>query len=350
MFETPHDLAAALQHLPLPDLDAMTVARARQAELTKPAGSLGRLEDVAAFLAAWSLTGGRPCVDHVQLHVFAGNHGVTAQGVSPFPADVTQQMVANFTAGGAAINQLTDAFGIDLHITPLHLERPTADVTSGPAMDEAETLEALNSGAAALDGVRPDVLALGEMGIGNTSVAALLCGLAIGGTAADWVGPGTGLDAEGVARKTTIIGTALAHHRRALASAGGGEANKPNAFELLRRAGGRETAAIAGAIVAARKARVPVLIDGYVVTAALAALWAEAPDITQHCVAAHRSAEPAHGRSLKVLGLDPLLDLDMRLGEGTGAALAVPVLRAAAATHNGMATFAEASVSGRSQI
>lgn len=342
MFQTADAFSKALHDLPEGDVAAAVAAAARQRTLTKPPGALGRLETLAEFLASWSPTG-TPRADHVRLEVFAGNHGVVAQGVSPYPSAVTAQMVANFSAGGAAVNQLTDIFGIELSVTPIHLDRPTGDVTTGVAMTQAETLEAINAGAASLDASRPDVMALGEMGIGNTTIAALLSALAVGGTGRQWAGPGTGLDTEGVNQKAAAIDHALALHSPALRHVPGEHV----AFDMLRRAGGRETAAIAGAILAARQARIPVLIDGYVVTAALAALWVQTPTITAHCIAAHRSSEPAHGMLLNVLDLHPLLELEMRLGEGSGAALAVPILRAAVATHNEMATFEEAAVSGR---
>jgi nicotinate-nucleotide--dimethylbenzimidazole phosphoribosyltransferase len=197
-------------------------------------------------------------------------------------------------------------------------------------------LEALNAGARAAD-KGGDLIALGEMGIGNTTIAAALAAAALGGTGADWAGPGTGLSAEGVAHKAAVIDEALALHRGAAGSAA----------DILCRLGGRETAAIAGAILAARHKLIPVVLDGYVVTASLAPLFRDNPAIADHCIAGHLSAEPAHRRLLDRLGLRPLLDLRMRLGEGTGATLAVAILRAAVSAHNGMATFAEARVANR---
>jgi nicotinate-nucleotide--dimethylbenzimidazole phosphoribosyltransferase len=254
--------------------------------------------------------------------------------VSAYPAAVTAQMVANFAAGGAAINQLCRVASAALTVVPLDLDRPTADFCIGPAMSEAECIEALDRGSAAL-APDLDLVAVGEMGIGNTTSAAALCAALYGGEAASWAGPGTGLDAEGVARKAAVIDLALDHHRAALA----------DPLEVLRRLGGRELAAMVGAILTARERRIPVLLDGMVAGAAAAVLQALAPDALDHCQAAHRSAEPAHGRLLEKLALRPLLDLDMRLGEASAAALAILLCRAALACHTGMATFADAGVS-----
>jgi nicotinate-nucleotide--dimethylbenzimidazole phosphoribosyltransferase len=256
--------------------------------------------------------------------------------VSAYPAAVTAQMVANFAAGGAAINQLCRVASAALTVVPLDLDRSTADFCVRPAMTEAECVEALARGSAAL-APDLDLVAVGEMGIGNTTSAAALCAALYGGEGASWAGPGTGLDAEGVARKAAVIDLALEHHQAALA----------DPLEVLRRLGGREIAAMVGAILTARERRIPVLLDGVVAGAAAAVLHALAPDALDHCQAAHRSAEPAHGRLLDKLGLRPLLDLDMRLGEASGAALAILLCRAALACHTGMATFADAGVSER---
>jgi nicotinate-nucleotide--dimethylbenzimidazole phosphoribosyltransferase len=323
---------AALTTLPELDAVAITAAGARQAELTKPAGSLGRMEELAVFMAAWQRTP-RPRIDRGRAAIFAGNHGMTVHGVSAFPASVTAQMVANFEAGGAAINALSRAAGLELVVTPLDLDRPTADFTIGAAMTEAECLAALNAGAAiVVDGL--DLLAVGEMGIGNSTAAAAIAARSFGGMVADWVGPGTGVDAQGVARKIDVVERALATH---------GDA-PIDAFETLRRVGGREIAAIAGAVLRARQCRIPVVLDGFITCAAVAPMAADNPAITAHCVAGHCSAEPGHARLLARLGLTPLLALGMRLGEGSGAAVAVGVIRAALAAHDEMATFAEAQV------
>ncbi len=332
-FATPAAFLAALRGLPQADTAARSAAIARQGQLTKPPGSLGRLEDIAVFMAGWQ---GNPLprLDRGSAVVFAGNHGIVARGVSAFPASVTAQMVANFEHGGAAINALSRAAGLALKIVSLDLDRPTADFTEAPAMSDDACLAALNAGAAAVTDA-PDLLVLGEMGIGNSTTAAALCLASFGGAASDWVGPGTGVDDEGIARKVAVVAAGVALHRDALTTP----------FEILRRLGGRELAAIAGAVVAARLAGVPVMLDGFICCAAIAPLAAACPDILAHCLAGHVSAEPGHRHLLERIGLEPLLSLEMRLGEGSGAATATLLVRAALAVHAEMATFAEAGVS-----
>jgi nicotinate-nucleotide--dimethylbenzimidazole phosphoribosyltransferase len=307
---------------------------AREATLTKPPGSLGRLEEAVAWLGRWQ---GRnpPTLERVEILIFAGNHGVTAQGVSAFPPDVTAQMVANFANGGAAINQLARLAGAELRVVALSLETPTADFTTSPAMTEAEFLEAV---AAGYEDVSPeaDLIVLGEMGIGNTSAAAALSGALFGG-GARFVGTGTGVDDQGLARKRAAIETALARHDDVLG----------DPLRVAAALGGRELAAILGACLAARHRHIPVLIDGIVSSAAVAPLKALRADALDHALVGHMSAEAGHRLLLEELGMKPLLHLDMRLGEGSGAAVAVLLLRAALACHTGMATFEEASVSGK---
>jgi nicotinate-nucleotide--dimethylbenzimidazole phosphoribosyltransferase len=316
--------------LPEPDAAATQAAMARQASLTKPPGSLGRLEEFVAFLAGWQGRE-RPALDPARALVFAGNHGVCAQGVNPFPQGVTALMVANFEAGGAAINQLTRVAGASLSVVALDLDRPTADFTAGPAMTEEECLDALRRGAAAVD---PDtgVLVLGEMGIGNSTVSAALAHGCLGGEAADWVGRGTGSDAAGLALKTRVVAEGVARHAGL------------SALGKLAALGGREQAALCGAVLAARRASIPVLLDGYICTAAVAPLHAARPGVLDHCLVGHLSAEPGHARLCAAMGKRPILELGMALGEGTGAALALSVLRGAVACHDGMATFAEAGI------
>jgi nicotinate-nucleotide--dimethylbenzimidazole phosphoribosyltransferase len=332
-FFTITDFNAALSDLTMPDAHAIAAARDRQVQLTKPAGSLGRLEDIAVFLAGWQ-NKARPYLERCRATIFAGNHGVTVHGVSAFPAEVTAQMVANFQAGGAAINALARAAGLDLKVVALDLHRPTDDFTQASAMSEAECLAVLSAGAEIVD-VGLDLLVVGEMGIGNSTAAAALCARSFGGPAIEWVGPGTGIDATGLSRKGAVVDRAIAYHATA----------PHTAFETLRRVGGRETAAIAGAVLRARQLRVPVVLDGFISCASIAPLAAAVPEIVAHCIAGHCSAEPGHMRLLDKLGLVPLLRLDMRLGEGSGAAVAVNIIRSALAAHNEMATFAEAGVS-----
>lgn len=325
------DIAPMAAILPGTDAGARDAAAAHQDRLTKPQGSLGRLEELALFMAGWRADP-HPRVDLAQALVFAGNHGVCAQGVNPFPQEVTAQMVANFRAGGAAINQLCRVAGARMEVIALDLDRPTADFTAGPAMTEEETLVALNRGAAAIDAAA-DVLVLGEMGIGNSTVAAALAAALFGGPAAEWVGPGTGAGAEGVRRKAEVVERGLARH----------PGRDP--LRVLAALGGREQAAICGAILAARAARIPVLLDGFICTAAASVLHAVDSRLLDHCLAGHVSAEPGHRRLLERLGKRAVLELDLRLGEGTGAALALNILRAALECHNSMATFAGAGVS-----
>lgn len=333
-----HDLSGVrelLAKLPDADATAATAATARNGELTKPPGALGRLEDVAVWLAGWQGTP-TPAVTKPAIAVFAGNHGVTQRGVSPYPSDVTAQMVANFAAGGAAINQICQAGGIQLSVHAIDLEHPAGDIAGGDAMTDDACAQHIADGMAA---VPPgcDLFGAGEMGIGNTTAAAAIYAALYSGDAARFVGRGTGVDDAGLARKVSVVKAALAHHA--------GKLDDP--IEMLRRLGGREIAAIAGAIVAARLRRIPVVLDGYVVTAAAAVLHAVNPRALDHCVAGHCSAEGAHGEVLERLGLEPLLSLGLRLGEGTGAALAMSVVKAAAACQSGMATFSSAGVANK---
>lgn len=311
------------------DEAAAQAARDRQNSLTKPPGSLGRLEELAVFMAGWQ--GGAPRLDRAQALVFAGNHGVVAQGVNPFPAEVTALMVENFRAGGAAINQLCRVAGADLSVVPLDLDRPTGDFTQGAAMSPGEVEAAMAAGAAAVD-PQADVLILGEMGIGNSTVAAVLAAASFGGRAEDWVGPGTGAEGDILANKLRAVAEGLARHAPA------------TTIETLAAFGGREQAAICGAIGRTRELRLPVILDGFICTAAAAVLTRDDPDALAHCLIGHESAEPGHRRLIAALAMQPVLSLDMRLGEGSGAAVALMVLRGALACHNGMATFAEAGI------
>jgi nicotinate-nucleotide--dimethylbenzimidazole phosphoribosyltransferase len=334
-FQSLDELRAACLTLPPGNRAATEAVVARQAEMTKPPGSLGRLEELVAWLAQWGRN--PPGLNQVDILVFAGNHGVTAHGVSPYPAAVTAQMVANFEAGGAAINQVAGAVSARLTVIPLELDRPTADFTGGPAMEEPEFLAAVVAGYGA---VRrdADLVCLGEMGIGNTTAAAAVAAALFGGGGTRWAGRGTGLDDRGLARKRSVIDQALARHASI--------AHDP--LTVAAALGGRELAAILGATLAARHRGVPVLLDGFVCTAAVAPLAKLRRDALDHTLAAHVSAEAGHRALLEELDLKPLLDLGMRLGEGSGAALAVSILRAALACHNGMATFGEAGVASKS--
>jgi nicotinate-nucleotide--dimethylbenzimidazole phosphoribosyltransferase len=331
------DIRDLLKKMPKADEAARAAAREREGQLTKPAGSLGRLEEISEWMAAWQGSA-RPHVDAPLVAVFAGNHGVVAQGVSAFPASVTQAMVANFQAGGAAINQICKTFDLSLKVYELALEKPTGDMTQEPALDEKACAGTIAFGMEALAS-EPDLLVLGEMGIGNTTSAAAIYHALYGGQAEDWVGRGTGVDDEGLRRKADAVRAAVAFHKPYL----------DDPLQILARLGGRETAAIAGAILAARLRRTPVLLDGFVVCSAAAVLLALDDSALDHCLAAHVSAERPHRHALKLIGKTPLLDFGMRLGEGSGAALAVGIVKAAVACHNGMATFAEAGVAGKEE-
>jgi nicotinate-nucleotide--dimethylbenzimidazole phosphoribosyltransferase len=333
VFSSMDQLRAACLDLPSANAGAAAEVALRQSQLTKPLGSLGRLEELVAWLADW----GRdpPRLDRVDILVFAGNHGVTDRGVSSFPAAVTAQMVANFSAGGAAINQLAQSASAQLNVVALDLDKPTADFSRAPAMDEAAFLAAVSAGYQAVRSV--DLICLGEMGIGNTTTAAAIAAALFGGGGRRWAGRGTGVDDRGLARKQAVIDEALVTHAAIL----------DDPLRVAAAVGGRELAALMGATLAARHRRVPVLVDGFVTTAAVAPLAKLRPDALAHTVAAHVSAEGGHRVLLEELGLKPLLDLGMRLGEGSGAAVAVSILRAALACYTGMSTFAEAGVANR---
>lgn len=329
-FQTLAEFRALLATLPAPDAAAIAAAEARNGQLTKPPGALGRLEGLAVWMGSWQGTD-KPRAARPQIAIFAGNHGVAARGVSAFPPEVTVQMVANFAHGGAAINQLAKTFGARLDVHALDLDRPTADFTEGPAMSEAEVVAALRKGWEAVDPAA-DLFVAGEMGIGNTTVAAALAAALFGGTG--WAGRGTGVDDAGLARKEAVVAAGLARHAGVLG----------DPLQVLQCLGGREIAAMTGAIARARIERVPVILDGFITCAAAAVLAQTRPGALDHCVAGHVSAEGAHGRLLAHLGKEPLLSLGLRLGEGSGAALAIGLVQGAVACHSGMATFAEAGV------
>lgn len=330
------DFRELIRNLPGPDEDAVAQVKAREAQLTKPAGSLGRMEELVEWLAAWSGLG-KPQVTRPLVAVFAGNHGVTAQNITPFPPSVTAQMVENFAAGGAAINQICIAYDLGLKVFDLALEYPTADITVDAAMDERSCAATMAFGMESIAG-GTDLLCIGEMGIGNTTIAAAIATALYGGTAEDWAGPGTGSTGELMDRKLAAINKAVALHQDHL----------KDPLEVLRRLGGREIAAMVGAILAARMEKIPVIIDGFVASSAAAILHAVEPSAVDHCIFGHVSAEPGHHRMLEKMHKKPLLAMDMRLGEGTGAALAAGIVKAAALTHSGMATFEQAGVTAAS--
>ena len=329
------DIIDLLSIGPSGDEAAVAAVRAHDLQLTKPPGSLGALEGLVEFLARWQ---GKPSptLDNPMVAIFAANHGVTDQGVSAFPREVTAQMVANFTAGGAAISQICALHELNLRVFELALELPTGDITLAPAMEDKMCAATIAYGMEAIAG-KPDLLAIGEMGIGNTTVAAALFAALYGGSGADWVGRGTGVDDAGLTRKADAVDRALALHRDALG----------DPLAILARLGGREIAAMLGALVAARHQKIPVVVDGFVATSAAAIAHAVNPGAIAHCIFAHRSAETAHSKALAAMGVTPLLDLGMRLGEGSGAALGLVLAKTALHLHKNMATFASAGVSGK---
>lgn len=324
-----------LKLLPGPDDQARHAAQTRDQQLTKPAGALARLEEMAFWLAAWQHRH-PPQIERPRVAVFAGNHGVAARGVSAFPSEVTQQMVLNFQHGGAAINQLCKNADADLRIYEMALEHPTQDFTQEAALSEEECAHAMAYGMMAVEpGI--DLLCLGEMGIANTTSAAAMAAAMFEGDGKAWAGPGTGVMGSALENKIKVIDQGLALHRPFFS----------DGLEILRRLGGRELAAITGAVMAARMAHIPVLLDGFASTAAAAILLKLRSDALDHCWVSHCSAEPGHRKLLEKIDKKPLLEFNMRLGEASGAALAIPLFRAAALCHSGMATFAEAGVSDK---
>ncbi len=331
-FATLTEFRGLLAAQPGADAALRDAAAAHDLQLTKPPGALGRLEDLALWYRSWR---GGPLAEITspQVIVFAGNHGVAARGVSAFPAEVTAQMVMNFEHGGAAINQIARSVGAHLDVVALDLEAPTKDFTAGPAMDEAGLLAALTAGWNAVN-PEADLLVVGEMGIGNTtSAAALACAL-VGGTADEWTGRGTGVDDAGLALKAQVVAEGVALHQE-----------QGDGLETLRRLGGRELAGMVGAIAHARVLRIPVVLNGFICCAAALCLAKTNEGALDHAVAGHLSVEGGHARLLEALGKEPLLSLGLRLGEASGGALAIGVVKAALACHAGMATFAQAGVS-----
>ncbi len=332
-------------------------AMARQRQLTKPEGALGRLETLAIELAALQASD-RPQAAQVPVIVFAGDHGVAARGVSAYPPEVTVQMLHNFAAGGAAIAVLARELGLPLHVWDVgsraaapvagvvtdKVRAGTEDFSTAAAMSETDLDAVFEAGRRAVEGAcgnGADLLVLGEMGIGNTTAASAL-GAVLGPASLDeLVGIGTGLDAVRMVQKKNIISRALALHGAAV------DAAPVPGREALRRVGGLEIAAMSAAMIAAAQRGVPVLVDGFIVSAAALAAVRINPGVQAWLLFSHQSAERGHIRLLELLQAQPLLQLDLRLGEGSGAALALPLVRMACALHNQMATFEEAAVADR---
>jgi len=330
------DFRELISQLPEASEFAGEAVREREARLSKPVGSLGRLEEIAEWLAAWSGKA-KPQIMRPLVAIFAGNHGVLAQGVSSQPQSLTMDMVNNFAAGGAAINQICIANDLGLKVFDLALEHPTEDITVTAAMDERTCAATMAFGMEAIAG-GTDLLCIGEMGVGNTTIAAAISLALFGGQAEDWVSLAAGEDASVLPAKIAAVKKAVALN----------EGNLRDPLEVLRRLGGRELAAITGAILAARAEKIPVLIDGYVASAAAAILLAMNGDALDHCLFSHVSSEPGHRLLLEKMGKTPLLDLNISLGSGTGAALAAGLVKTAAQCHVSMATAEDAGMNGRS--
>ena len=339
------------QSVSRPDQNCIEQAKARQNCLTKPPGSLGQLEQLAIRLSG--LLGEMPSVDKTAITIFAGDHGVAKEGVSAFPQVVTGEMVKNFSAGGAAICVLARCLDADLEVVNLgtvndpgalpgvvdaKIASSTANLSKTPAMEDSELELALNAGFDAITRAAASGTNLfigGDMGIANTTSATALGCAFTGCTAVELTGPGTGLNAEGVAHKAGIVTEAMTLHESSLS----------DPLETLRCLGGFEIAALTGAYIRAAQVGMPVLVDGFIASSAALAAVRINPDVSHWLFLSHCSAEPGHQKMVDALGLQPLIDLGMRLGEGSGAAVTVPLLRMACRLHNEMATFAQAGVS-----
>ncbi|SDR33362.1 nicotinate-nucleotide--dimethylbenzimidazole phosphoribosyltransferase [Thermostaphylospora chromogena] len=367
---TPSPLLETIAAIRPADAEAAAEARAHQDRLTKPRGSLGVLEEVAVRLAGAAAVSPAPIPEPAALAIFAADHGVHARGVSPWPQEVTAQMVANFLAGGAVANAFAAQAGVPVTVVDVgvasdlpaapglvsrKVARGTADLSRGPAMTREQAVAALEAGievARDLIGNGARCLITGDMGIANTTASAALISAYTGRDPEHTTGRGTGVDDRTYAHKIRVVREALAVNGLAGQGADGSregaaesaEARRERALRVLAAVGGLEHAAIAGFILAGAAARVPVLLDGVISGAAALAAAALAPAVVDHCVAGHRSVEPGHAQALSHLGLRPLVDLELRLGEGTGGLLAHPILCAAARVMHEVATFDAAGV------
>lgn len=321
--------AVLFDSLPEPDGDLAAAVRARAAQVLRPAGALERLDEIAVWVAGWQRTV-TPTVSRPAAVVFAADHGVTAEGVSAYPTEITASMLAALREGVATAAVMARALGVRLDVVDVGVGAPTGNLMREPALTRERFAECFETGRDAVAGIDTDLLVLGEMGIGNTTAAAAVCAGLVGRTAEDWTGRGTGIDDEALARKTAVVEAA----RNRLPP------DAP-ALEVLRQVGGSELVAIAGAALEARRRSIPVVLDGFVVTAAVAALEVVRPGALDHCIAGHCSPEPGHRLLLEKLAKPPLIDLGLRLGEGTGALAAVPLIKLACAAVVEVATFTE---------
>jgi len=323
---------ARLADLPGPDRSAADAVRRRASSVLRPGGALARLDEVAIWLAGWQRRSD-PRVEHPAVAIFVADHGVAGQAVSAYPAAVTKAMLAALEDGVATAPALARALGAAVSVVDVGVGRPTGDLAIEPALDPVRFDEAWEAGRDAVAALDADLLVLGEMGIANTTAAAAVCAALLGGDAAAWVGRGTGIDDDGLARKGAVVAAAC---RRI--------AGVDDPLEVLREVGGAELVALASATVEARRRSIPVLLDGYVVTAAVLPLELARPGALDHVLAGHRSGEPGHRRVLERLGKEPLLDLGLRLGEASGALAALALVRLAAAAVTDVATFEERGI------
>ncbi|WP_019223272.1 nicotinate-nucleotide--dimethylbenzimidazole phosphoribosyltransferase [Bartonella rattaustraliani] len=321
------DFRALLTNLPVADAFSITLAKKRQAELTKTQGTLGKLGDIAVWYAGWRGEE-KPLVTRPLVAIFSGNHGITDEDVTPFPQSMTQKMVQNFAAGGAAINQICIAYDLGLKIFDLALKYPTINITKDAAMDERSAAATMAFGMESIAG-GIDLLCIGEMGIGNTTIASALCLALFGGEVEEWTENGMESEGDFYQRKIAVLKKAVSLHKD----------HFHDPFEIMRRLGGREIAAMVGAILAARMEKIPVILDGFVATAAAAVLYKMHPRALDHILVGHVSSESVHRKLLAKIDKEPLLDLGMCFGEGTGAAMAAGIVKAAVLTHAKMVTL-----------
>lgn len=326
---TRHWLEHELDHLIEADEESADAVRRRAADILRPSGALARLDEVASWIAAWHRAP-RPSIVRPAALVFAANHGVAAAGVSKYPVEVTASMVQAFKAGSSTISALADVAGASVDVVDVGVDVPSDDLRFRTAVPPARFDECIAAARRAVDALDTDLLVIGEMGIGNTTAAACLAHALLGGRSADWTGRGTGIDDDTLAHKRSAVETAVQRVR-----------SITDPLDLLGEVGGLEIVAMAGAIVAARQRSIPVLLDGYVVTVAALALHRRNPNAIDHCWAGHRSAEPGHRLVLEAIGRRPILELDLRLGEASGAMAAVPLVRMACAAVSRVPTFGE---------
>ena len=323
------ELTTLLADLPAPDQQAADAVRDRAAQVLRPTGALARLDEVAVWLASWQRST-RPRVDRPAVAVFVGDHGVTDEGVSAYPSAVTAEMLRALRTGAATASVMARELGAQLEVVDVGVGRPTGNLRREPALDETRFRECFETGREIVAGLDADLVVFGEMGIGNTTPAAAVCAALFGGPAEEWTGRGTGIDERTWAVKVAVVEDAR-----------GRLPEDCPPFEILRQLGGAELAAVAGGVAEARRRSLPVVLDGFVVTAAVAALEVERSGVLDHCIAGHCSGEPGHRLLLDKLGKPPLVDLGLRLGEGSGALAALPLVRLAAACVTDVATFDE---------